>query len=387
MNAPTRIEQTLSVAEAAEAPWDVTIVGAGPAGAMTAILTARTGLRTLLLDRTQFPRWKVCGCCLNGLALKTLQEADLTSTLERLRPPLLDKVTIAAGHTSATLPLPIGWALSRTAFDAKLIQQAIAAGASFLPNTQAQWATPTNEHAQIEIQALKGTATVTTRTIVAADGLTASFTRQIPSVRIERSASSLIGAGAVLRGDTPEYKRGVIYMAVGNAGYVGLVRLEDDSLDIAAAIRPAAVRTRQSLGDAAASILREAGLPLPHKLIATRWRGTPPLTRTHRVPPTPRLFMVGDAATYIEPFTGEGMGWALASAAALQPLIQAHVEGDLQAVQRWPSVRRRLLGTRQWRCKVLTRGLRSPWLTQASLTIVRRFPVLATPYLRLLNNA
>ena len=381
------IEPTISVAEASQTCWDVTVVGAGPAGSMTALLAARAGLRTLLLDRTTFPRWKVCGCCLNGLALKMLETADLKLSLERLRPPELKQVTIAAGNTSATLALPAGWALSRTAFDAKLIQEAIAAGASFLSNTQAQWAAPSDEFAQIQIQDLKGTATITSRTTVAADGLTASFTRQIPGVRIERSASSLIGAGALLRDDGGDYQRGVIYLGVGRAGYVGLVRLEDDNLDIAAAIRPSAIRTRQSLGDAAASILREAHMPLPRKLIATRWQGTPPLTRLHRLPPTPRLFVVGDAAEYVEPFTGEGMGWALASAAALQPLLKANVNGDGTAVSQWPSVRRKILGPRQWRCKVLTRGLRSPWLTRTGLSLVKHFPSVAAWYLREVNTA
>ena len=45
--------------------YDVLVVGAGPAGATVAAMTARAGLSTLVLERTQFPREKVCGDCLN----------------------------------------------------------------------------------------------------------------------------------------------------------------------------------------------------------------------------------------------------------------------------------------------------------------------------------
>lgn len=387
MSISTRIEATISLADSVNTDWDVVVVGAGPAGSMTALQSARKGLQTLLLDRAQFPRWKVCGCCLNGLALQALEHANLTDTFESLRPPKLDQVTIAARKSTATLDLPTGRAISRNAFDAQLIESAIQAGVAFLPNAQAQWVPPTKTHALVEIQDLKSKVTIRAKSLVAADGLIASFTRQIPHVQIKRAANSLIGAGSRLRTDSIDYQRGVIYLGVGDAGYVGLVRLEDDTLDVAAAIRPAALRQRQSLGEACATILRESGLPIPPKLMASRWQGTPPLTRTHRVPPTPRLFVIGDAADYVEPFTGEGMAWALSSAIRVPEFLEACVQGDANAARQWPQVRRKLLGLRQWRCRLLTSGLRSPRMTQIGLSLVSRMPALANPYVKLLNQA
>ena len=60
-----------------------------------------------------------------------------------------------------------------------------------------------------------------------------------------------------------------------------------------------------------------------------RFTATPTLTRRRRTIQRGRLFILGDAAGYIEPFTGEGIAWALASAAAIVPHILAHVRGQI----------------------------------------------------------
>src|SRR4051812_5069596 len=53
--------------------WDLIVIGAGPAGAISAMLAARSGFATLLVDRKRFPRAKVCGGCLNASAVGILQ--------------------------------------------------------------------------------------------------------------------------------------------------------------------------------------------------------------------------------------------------------------------------------------------------------------------------
>jgi flavin-dependent dehydrogenase len=59
------LDPTLAPESAAGRLWDVVVVGAGPAGAMAARELARRGAGVLLVDRAQFPRYKVCGGCLN----------------------------------------------------------------------------------------------------------------------------------------------------------------------------------------------------------------------------------------------------------------------------------------------------------------------------------
>ena len=63
--------------DVSDTTWDVVVVGAGPAGSMAALEIARRGRSVLLVDKASFPRYKVCGCCLNARALSLLELADL----------------------------------------------------------------------------------------------------------------------------------------------------------------------------------------------------------------------------------------------------------------------------------------------------------------------
>lgn len=60
------------------------VIGAGPAGALAAHQLARRQLRVLLVEKRAFPRWKICGSCLNGVALKALETAGLGDLLDGL---------------------------------------------------------------------------------------------------------------------------------------------------------------------------------------------------------------------------------------------------------------------------------------------------------------
>ena len=106
------------------------------------------------------------------------------------------------------------------------------------------------------------------------------------------------------------------------------MRVEDGSLNVAAAFEPALVRRWGAPGLAAAAIVAEAGFPPIAGLENAHWQGTAGLTRQTRPLAEDRLFLLGDAAGYVEPFTGEGIAWALVSGQAVAPLA-------LRAMERW----------------------------------------------------
>src|SRR5580658_10826881 len=83
--------------------WDVIVIGAGPAGSVTALELARLGCRVLLVDKASFPRSKVCGCCLNGAAIGTLHDLGLGNVLADA--VSLNRVSIAAGSRVADVKL------------------------------------------------------------------------------------------------------------------------------------------------------------------------------------------------------------------------------------------------------------------------------------------
>lgn len=377
---------SIGLGEAAERAWDVVVIGAGPAGSLTALLVARAGLDVVLVERAAFPRRKVCGCCLNAAALAGLRAAGLGELTERLGARVLTRLRLASPGRSATVPLVAGAALSRELLDTALATEAVRAGCAFLPGTRAVVEAVDRAGRAVALHAADGAASVRARVVIAATGLGGRFLSDEAEFAVEAAGDSRIGAGTVLAATPPGYEAGTIYMAWGERGYVGLVRVERDRLDVAGALDPALVREAGGMAEAATAILRQAGLPVPDGLAESRWQGTPPLT-THRAAIAgERLFLVGDATGYVEPFTGEGMAWALASAHALAPLAAAAVRGwDHRLASQWHAVHAEVIGRRQRLCRVVARSLRRPSLTRGAVRLLAVAPTLAAPFVHAVN--
>lgn len=376
---------TLDLDAAAARSWDVIVVGAGPAGAVAARTLAQRGAAVLLVDRATFPRYKVCGCCLNRRALRALEAAGLGDVPSHLGAISLHRVRLAAGHWQADTFLSGGVALSRTALDTALAAAAVTAGAAFLPATRASLGPARIGGRTLRLVRGVGRIEVAARVVLAADGLggrlLAGESNPMPQT------GSRMGAGVVADIAPATYEPGVIFMACAAPGYVGLVRLEDGRLDVAAAFNPTCIRAAGSLGLAAASVLREVGLPPVPDLEHLPWRGTPLLTRQVPRPATERVFTLGDAAGYVEPFTGEGIAWALAAATAVVPVtLQACRHWTPALASRWSACFRHAVGRRQRVCRAITHLLRRPLLTRAVVATLGRAPALAAPVIHYLHS-
>jgi flavin-dependent dehydrogenase len=133
---------------------------------------------------------------------------------------------------------------------------------------------------------------------------------------------------------------------------------------------------------------RAANLASPEaaaRFAAATVRGAPPLTRSRPVAsPSGRILRVGDAAGYVEPFTGEGMGWALASARlcdeALRPLVTpaGRIVGDVAAAAiRYARAHGRHFAPHHARCRRVSLVVRRPWLVGPALRLARLAPAVA----------
>ena len=109
--------------------WDAVVIGAGPAGALAARQLALEGVRVLLVERARFPRWKVCGACLNGQAISALGSAGLGSLVNHLGGIELDEFLVGLEGRMTPIGLTVGAAVSRGRFDAALVEEARLAGA------------------------------------------------------------------------------------------------------------------------------------------------------------------------------------------------------------------------------------------------------------------
>jgi flavin-dependent dehydrogenase len=354
--------------------WDAVVVGAGPAGSVAARELARRGLGVLLIDQAQFPRSKVCGSCLNGYAIAALDQIGLGSLPAQLGAVPLRRVTLTAGGRRADIPFSNGVSLSRMALDAALIESAIAAGAEFLPGVRATMEDSTGIVRRVTLTAANDSMEVDAKVVIIADGLNGRTSPHTSTV----DSKARLGAGTILPQAPANLPHGQLIMAAAKHGYVGLVRLEDDQLDIAAAFDARFVRECGGLAQAALAALKEAGGPKIEGLEQAHWKGTPALTRRPEQIAGERWFAVGDAAGYIEPFTGEGMAWAIAGAVALAEI--AAKPWHPSCIQQWTSTHAQVVGRRQASCRRLARLLRHPTVCRLLVRVLAFLPSLASPF-------
>jgi flavin-dependent dehydrogenase len=384
---PVNLTASLTLEDAARRPWRALVIGAGPAGATAARELARRGLDVLLVDRAAFPRWKVCGCCLNGNALATLERIGLGDLPRRYAASQLADMRLSANRREARVALG-GVSLSRETFDAALVTEALGEGVAFLPGTTATLAEIRSTHRFVRL-ANKGTEVrAEAKVVLAADGLGGALLARAGENVAPPEPGARIGAGTVSAAASDFYRRGTIYMTCGAGGYLGLVRLEDGRLDLAAAFDASGLRRAGGPGPAATQLLDAAGWPSPPDLAQLPWRGTLALTRQARQLAAERLFVLGDAAGYVEPFTGEGIAWALASGVAVAPLAAHGASAWRPELKReWAARYRRVVSRRQAVCRAAAAVLRHPLLTGAAVAVLARFPALATPFVRHLNRS
>ncbi|NND98837.1 MAG: NAD(P)/FAD-dependent oxidoreductase [Pirellulaceae bacterium] len=377
---------TIDATDVSRRKWDVIVAGAGPAGSVAARQLALRGVAVLLVDKAEFPRRKVCGCYLSGSALATLQSIGLGNLCHQSGAPCVTRVRIGTQGRTVCLTLPAGAALSRETLDTALAKSAVDAGAELLCHTAATVGRLTSSGRSFDLKCGNQSVASSARMIVVADGVGGQSLKDCSDVRFKVATRSRVGIAAMTDTLPDGYVTGTIHMAIGRAGYVGALQLETGSLDVAAALDPTVLK-HFSPGELAQKIVDESGLPRLDGLEQVRWRGTPPLTRTPTRPGASRLLLIGDAAGYVEPFTGEGMSWAIASGCAVVPFVlESLSSGSDDLAKSWGTEHRRLLGSRQRLCRLLTRGLRSPLLAGVSVRTLAMLPSLATPFINRLNR-
>jgi len=169
---------------------------------------------------------------------------------------------------------------------------------------------------------------------------------------------------------------------------VGIAPLGDRSLDIAGAVDHAAIARAGSPGHAIMQILDEAGQPEIAGLGEACWRGTPALSRKTRPLAANRCILIGDAAGYVEPFTGEGIGWAMHTAVLASRFIRdtgpACWHGGL--AERWKIAYEQSMHYHQRRCYWITRLLRNSTIRRVAVWGLRRAPGMAGPLVRQLDR-
>lgn len=366
------------------APWDVVVIGAGPAGALAARQAAQQGLRVLLVEQARIPRDKTCGCCVSARGLATLADCQLSEHVATLAPRHYDALRLASGGAEARIALPPGITIDRADFDALLTNAAATAGADVLDETRAVLAPvqePIADPRTLYLVSRRGhSRSVRTRVVIIAAGIAHRVAPDELDAHVAHKASR-IGVSAIVDplGPVP-WVDGVVNMAVTRHGYVGAARLPDGRWRIAAALATEDLRAGRHVSTLVRSVLSDAGWSPPAAIDSATWRGTPTLWRQPRRVAGNRLFVIGDAAGYVEPFTGEGIACALDAGRAVADLAtMAVTQWSASLAESWSSTVQDDI-QRRWRAaRMVAHAVRQPVLTTAATALLSRFPRLATP--------
>lgn len=353
--------------------FDVAIVGGGPAGSSCAAFCAAAGLRTAVLEREKFPREKVCGDCVNPAGWPILRRLELAERVRGLPHGRLDRVEfIGLGGRRLGVDLPVGddaeIAVKRSLLDQLLLERARELGATVSESvtvTALSSPDPRTDHWRIHA----GEKTVRARTLVAADGRNSTVARLcglLPRSTKERVALQTHWPLPPGFGDR-------VVLEFRPEGYSGQAPVGDRELNICLVSVPDKIASLRAWAEARFQI------PSDHS-----WRTITPLTREPISPGQPGLFLVGDTARVVEPFTGEGIYYALASGELAAKAIALHRGGGNAAdvAVAYSSAHAQLYHGRLWINRLARAAVLSPRLGSAVFALAGIHPAL----LRLLTN-
>lgn len=346
---------------------DVLIAGAGPAGAIAAIVLARAGARVLLVDRAKFPRDKLCGDTLNPGVLAILRRLGLDTRVEQRGLRLDGMIVTGEGGIRVQGDYGDGWfgrAIVRRELDAYLVSSAIEAGAKFEEGVQV--------YAPIVFQGEHGPE-VRGAVLGGRDGKRMRVPALVTIAADGRRSTLAFGLGLARHPDWPRrWAAGGYFENVDGLTSRGEMHVRRDRY-IGVAPMPGGLANaclvtedRQGFDDPA-TLLRSAiaADPILRNRFANARLVTPvvslgPLAVDAKTAGLPGLLLAGDAAGFIDPMTGDGLRFALrggelaanATHEALQRGV-AHAHERLAAwrrvefagKQRFNRALRRLVGT------------------------------------------
>jgi geranylgeranyl reductase family protein len=281
--------------------YDVAIVGGGPAGSTCASFCVNNGLRTIVIEREKFPREKVCGDCINPLCWPVLRRLGIDRRMRDAQHGVLDGVEfINLGGERLRVDLPEGdnaeIAIKRSLFDFILLENAREYGAEVREDRIVRSIERARKDEPWQLSL--GDEKIFARYLVAADGRNSTVARGLGLLRQAQRERIALQAHVPLPAGFGN--RVVLQLLPG--GYSGQAPVNERELNLCLVGRAATLPDLRSWARECFGLTPEP-----------QWRTITPLTRSAISPVHENLFLIGDAARVVEPFTGEGIAYALHS--------------------------------------------------------------------------
>jgi flavin-dependent dehydrogenase len=307
--------------------WDAVVAGAGPAGAIAALVLARAGARVLVLDRARFPRPKLCGDTINPGALAILRELQLDAALAGAL-PIRGMLITGEPRIAVRGRYPDGIegrSLSRAVLDERLVRAAADAGAVVEEGVLVRGPLLDDAGRVGGVDVLRpGTEPggIIAPVIIAADGHHSRLARTLALSRSARRPRRW-ALGATFEGVRGLGAEGEMHVRVGR--YLGVAPMPGGLANVCGVSEQA---RNLSARDALGALVQRDPMLRP-RFERARMVGAPtmlgPLAVDASAAGCPGLLLAGDAAGFIDPMTGDGLRFAfeggrLAAAEALRVL-------------------------------------------------------------------
>jgi len=368
--------------------YDVIIAGGGPAGASTAIHLVTGGARVLLVEQKKFPRAKLCGEFISPECWPHFERLGVADRMLAAGPAKLTE-TIFYSRQGKSVCVPSAWfgasgvalGLSRAEMDEQLLRRASDAGAQVLENTPvADLLFDKDRVAGLRVKRDGREVSYRAPLTIDATGRTRALARRIgrPRNKTKPHRASLVAFKAHLENTRVAPGACEIYFYRG--GYGGLSSVENGLSNLCFI---ASAREVREYGADAERVMRavvcqnrRAAYALAPARACTPWLAVSLEDfGRHTVTPAHGLLAIGDAASFIDPFTGSGMLMALQSGELAAGVISDHIRairsgaGLAELETAYASAYRKRFHSRLRVCSMMRRAAFVPGLAQLAIRV------------------
>lgn len=312
--------------------YDVAIAGGGPAGSSAAIRLARQGLAVLLLEQKKFPRAKLCGEFISPECVNHFEQLGVAENIFAAKGATLTETSFYS-RRGKKVTVPSHWfennrtaiGLSRAEMDQVLLQAAKHAGVTVFEEAQVTDLILEDHHVcGVRVRLAERTNHYRAHLTIDATGRARALARKIDKQQRQQPRAKLVAFKAHL--EDAQVEPGVCEIYSYPGGYGGLSNIEGSLSNLCFIAAASDVRHCGSDPDAVlrGTVLRNARarLTLAGAKFSTPWLSVALESfGRHKLVPAAGLLLIGDAAAFIDPFTGSGMLMALESGAVVAKTI------------------------------------------------------------------
>lgn len=305
--------------------YDVVIVGAGPAGSTAAQFCAKEGLKTLLIEKERFPRYKPCGGFISPRVLKQFDfdiEGIINSKVSEVRFTFKSKEPFSIGSKD-----PIGYLVMRDSFDHLLCRKAQEAGAEFYEGKRVEGFRQDTEGVDL---AMMGGESVRSRYLIGADGARSTVRSSLYPGVTQKAGIAMTGEGYWAAGFQGRLTPVHLDLGCVRFGY-GWVFPKGNfaSIGIGVLLPSRGKKLRSQFGHYVRRMSNSLGMTMEK----TCFHPLPTFYGDDVPRAKGRVLLVGDAANLMDPLTGEGVYYAVRSGKMAAEAVVAAIKQEPRKIR------------------------------------------------------